>query len=650
MTIQIIDIVLFSHHGEQRVLSLRTGALNIITGSSKTGKSALIAIVDYCFGADQCAVPEGPIRRSVSWFGLRLQLPHGQAFIARRCPSPNASSSEDCFVDMGSEISIPIAANIRHTTNTKGIEALLSGWCGIMENLHEPPPGQTRRPLSATVRHAIALCFQPQDEIIQRRHLFHGTSDNFVSQAFKDTFPYFLGAVDDAFVQKREQLRRLREQLRVYERQLGEINSLRGGGVSKAAAILAQARDNGLTDEAPEEWEQIIAALGRVAALPLSQIDGTTPYGDEFARLSGERQKLIGEQRRLKDEIALARAFERDENGFSREVSEQRARLVSINIFDGQGPDHVCPLCSRELTQDSLPPTVSQIQKALEETSFRLKSVINAKPHIQKAIADVESDLANVQAALKINQMEMEAVRISDDRLQEMHDMAGKQAHVLGRISLYLESMPEIPDINALATLAAQLRGACMSLEDELSDEKVRSRIESIASVLSVRMTKWAKELYLEHSESPLRLDFKKLTIVADTADGPVPMDRMGSGENWVGYHLIAHLALHEWFVERKRPVPAMLFLDQPSQVYFPPEKDREGSLEAGTEEDRVAVTRMFKLVYDVAQALAPNLQIIVTEHADISDPWYQSSVIERWRDGKKLVPDNWPGIVRDGS
>ena len=60
--------------------------------------------------------------------------------------------------------------------------------------------------------------------------------------------------------------------------------------------------------------------------------------------------------------------------------------------------------------------------------------------------------------------------------------------------------------------------------------------------------------------------------LMADTPEGPIPMSRMGSGENWVGYHLIGHLALHKWFALQKRPVPRFLFLDQPSQVYFPPE------------------------------------------------------------------------------
>jgi len=51
MSFQIKDIVVYSHRGQRRILPLKTGELNIITGSSKTGKSALIEIMDYCLGA-----------------------------------------------------------------------------------------------------------------------------------------------------------------------------------------------------------------------------------------------------------------------------------------------------------------------------------------------------------------------------------------------------------------------------------------------------------------------------------------------------------------------------------------------------------------------------------------------------------------------
>lgn len=240
MSVQILGIVVFSHDGRVRELPLQPGRVNIVTGASKTGKSALVDIVDYCFGASQCRVPEGPIRRCVSWFGVRLQLDKGQAFFARRCPGPRAQSREDCFVELGDEVTTPAADALRQTTNTKGLVSLLSSLSGISDNIHEPPAGQTRAPISATVRHAISFCFQPQDEIIRRQQLFHGAADNFVAQSLKDVLPYFLGAVDDEYVRKREEFRRLREQLRAVDRQLSELRALGGDGISKAATLLGR--------------------------------------------------------------------------------------------------------------------------------------------------------------------------------------------------------------------------------------------------------------------------------------------------------------------------------------------------------------------------------------------------------------------------
>ena len=40
-------IIIFNKNGEKRVVPLEQG-VNIITGESKTGKSALVEIIDYC--------------------------------------------------------------------------------------------------------------------------------------------------------------------------------------------------------------------------------------------------------------------------------------------------------------------------------------------------------------------------------------------------------------------------------------------------------------------------------------------------------------------------------------------------------------------------------------------------------------------------
>jgi hypothetical protein len=645
MSIQILDLVLYAHDGQRRVVPFRDGAVNVITGASKTGKSALIDIVDYCFGASECRVPEGIIRRAVAWFGLRLKLVDGQAFVARRCPGQRSHSSEECFVEVGNEVVIPALSNLSQTTNTKGLLALLSGWSGIGDNIHEPAAGQTRAPLVAGFRHSLLFCFQPQDEIIRRQHLFHSSSDHFIAQALKDLFPFFLGAVDDEYVRKRGELRRLRDELRSYERQLAELNSLRGDGVSKAASLLAEARNVGLTDVSePVSWEETVSALKTVAATPLVTVEADLPEGSEYASLSRERSLLLDQQRRLRDEIAAVRVFEQEERGFSKEATEQRSRLRTIGIFEGEAPGHECPLCARELAEDSAKgPSVTSIQTALSEISSRLDTVTRAAPRVESALGEMEQRLSTIQKTLASNRLKMEAIRTASERIAQVQDESTRRSLILGRISLYLESLPELPDTKALEEQAQRLRSECASLEDVLSDERVQERVDSIISILGQRMTEWALGLELEHSKFPLRLDIKKLTIVADTDDGPVPMERMGSGENWVGYHLIGHLVLHEWFTKHSRPVPRILFLDQPSQVYFPPEKDIDGSLESIGDDDRQAIRRMFRLIFDTVGMLKPNFQIILTEHADLNEPWYQDAVQERWRGGLKLVPDEWP-------
>jgi hypothetical protein len=536
---------------------------------------------------------------------------------------------------------------LRQTTNTKGLVALLTGRCGIRDNVHEPPPGHTRAALSATIRHALALCFQPQDEIIRRQQLFHGSADNFVAQALKDTLPYFLGAVDDEYVRKREELRRLKDELRSCDRRLAELQALRGDGVGKAASLLAQARDAGLTTANPTSWEDTIAALQVLGATPMAGIEEGLPDGTEFGSLSTERARLRDEQRRLQDEISAVRAYAQDERGFAREATEQQARLQTIGIFDGVEPGHACPMCAQPLATPVEPPSAEDIKGTLVTLSTRLASVTQAAPQIEKAVADLEAKLQRVQGALTKNRSAMDAVRTASDRLAQVQDESTRWAHILGRIALYLESLPELPDTNALEEKAAGLRSQCAALEAELSDDHIQERIDSITSILGQQLTEWASRLELEHSKFPLRLDVKKLTVVADTVDGPVPMQRMGSGENWVGYHLIAHLALHRWFAERKRPVPRFLFLDQPSQVYFPAEKDVDGSMALVSEDDRLAVSRMLKLVFEVVEAASaggpPGMQVIITEHADVNEPWFQKAVAERWRQGKKLVPDDWP-------
>jgi hypothetical protein len=67
----------------------------VLTGASKTGKSAIIDIVDYCTGRSECNVADGVIRKHVGWYAILFQLREGQIFIARRNPELGEKTSPD---------------------------------------------------------------------------------------------------------------------------------------------------------------------------------------------------------------------------------------------------------------------------------------------------------------------------------------------------------------------------------------------------------------------------------------------------------------------------------------------------------------------------------------------------------------------------
>jgi hypothetical protein len=644
--IQIRAIVIYSHDGRQRVVPFEPGRVNIISGDSRTGKSAILGIIEYCFGASEIDVPEGKVRRNVAWFGLLLETRRGQAFVARQLPQGDGKSNEAVYVQTNTEVPIPAASALRQTTNREGLRSLLASWVGLSDYLHEPPAGQTRAPLAATISHALTFCLQSQNEIAQRRHLFHGSSDRFIAQAIKDTLPYFLGAVSDDYVAQQQQLKRVRTEIRQIERRLAEAAAIRGEGVGRADTLLAEAKAVGLTAlDDSEPWQEKINTLRAIQSTPIPS--ATTEAGEdaEFQRLSSMRSELVQEQRKLQSTLERARNFEGSSRGYSAEAREHAARLNAVTVFEHDAPGHSCPLCLQDLPDASTLPSIGDLRAAQEYIGERSGAMDSATPRIVSAIHEVESKLADVRRRIEDNRLLLTAVKRSNQRLQLATDIEARRAMVLGRISLYMENIPQMPDVSNQQTRLEQLRTQEAQLDEAVSTDIIQAKMESCLSNVNRHLSDYAERVDLEYSDSPLRLDPRALTIVADTPERPVPMREIGSGENHVGYHIVAHLALHTWFADRDRPVPAFLLLDQLSQAHFSPDAvPRDGVTKEKIDADRRAVKRLFGLIFEVVESLKGKFQVIITDHPDFTDDArFQNAVRERWRDGLKLVPDDWP-------
>ena len=231
-------------------------------------------------------------------------------------------------------------------------------------------------------------------------------------------------------------------------------------------------------------------------------------------------------------------------------------------------------------------------------------------------------------------------------RVRQIYLFAGKIEQALDNIKLV-----EDKDLQEKLRL---LQNQVIKLRNILNPAVMRQRLENSIESVSRVVEKYAKMLNLEHAEENIRLNIKDLTIEFKRTSGRTDfLWEVGSGQNWVGYHIAALLSIHEYISANKgNPVPSFLLIDQPSQVYFPESSwgsiDDAPNVSKGKDlsADIIGVQRIFSAISAFMEKIGQSFQVIVTEHAG-SITWKDAKnihVVGNWRKGADefLIPSSW--------
>ncbi|MFJ8547344.1 DUF3732 domain-containing protein [Streptomyces sp. NPDC093586] len=646
---QIRSIILYSKSGEKRVLDFRLGELNIVTGTSQTGKSALLDIVDFCLGRDEATLPISPIFNTVAWYAVILQLPDTRILAARPAPRPGAKFVTNAMLEVGNDLGVPELPDLRVNTDSTQLRQQLGRRIGIGDTRSELAPGSLLSPLSANLGHAVLLCLQNQDEVASKRSLFHRQNERGIPESLKATIPYFLGAVPEDQAALQQQLTQAKRALRRAENDLKAAQEANQGIEARLESLLGEARVHGLLPDSGVDTSDRAAVIEA-----LQQAASSRPTPDNAVEEQRRQELLLTEQssalrrqlRSLAEERQLLNDLETQAAGYSGAVARGMSRLSALNLVpDGFPGEHSCPLCGNEL--DEPDPTVADMHTTLADLRGQLDSVQTVQPRREQALREIEQTATRLREQLRGIEGALSIIAEQRNQQAGLLGQAEAQAYTRGRISAYLGQINTASDtghLQHLETKVAVAQQLVQSIEEQLDTEAADDKLTHGLSYLSGKMTGHARTLKLEHGDRLVRLDLKKLTVVADTLEGITELLRIGSGKNHVGYHVAAHLALHQYFVANSRPVPRFLMLDQPTQPYYPSDMAKQrGRLEdLALDEDRVTVTRLFELMHQVVRELAPNFQMIVSDHADLPHDWYQDSVRYNWRNGEKLIPTTW--------
>ena len=633
---QIRKLILYGKNGKVRSIPFKLGQVNIITGKSKSGKSAIGDIIEYCLGGDSCNIADGVIRENVSWYGLLLQFEEEQIFVARKNPESGQQSTSYCYVKRGKVVSMPETNEFTSNENVAGLEELLSQKVGISENLNIPSEGQSRNALTANIRHALYYCFQNQDEIAAKNFLFHRQAEDFITQSIKDTMPYFMGIINEDALEKEKERSILKRKIVIEKRRVEEKRMLQGGGIKRGTALLAEAKYVGLLsddiDIQYDSYDSVYAVLKNINEW--SPVSIKNSGMDRLSYLQTELDKCLSELSELDEDIKNAKNFAGESKGFIEEAGHQKLRLSSIGLFEKLDfrPNY-CPLCSKEI--DSPLPNVEMIKAAINNLNKNIENVEREKPKLRKYIDGLEDNRQKLREQVQRIRDEIDGIYLQNQEANQIKDLNARRAKVVGRISLWLESVEKDDGLEKREEEIKKMEERLKELDEYLDKEAIEDRKQSILSRLSIDMTEWAKQLCLEHSDNPYRLDMNKVTVVVDKEDRPVPLKQMGSGSNWVGIHLITYFALQKFFVKSHRPVPRFLFLDQPSQVYFPSELDEKKT-------DIKMVNKLYDFIIQQVSDLSGELQVIIVDHVNLDNEEFKKRIVEDWWGDNNLVPTEW--------
>ncbi|CAE6905948.1 hypothetical protein R69608_03208 [Paraburkholderia nemoris] len=141
-----------------RELELTPGKVNVITGASGTGKSAIIKALDYCLGSSDCNLPAYVRRHSVA-VGVKWCRDGDELMSCRLIPGVGKRSSDFMYVTTGRSLAIPHSVTeFEGRANVEAAKGILERAFGIGD-LGEPFSVGYQQRDRATVRHVTPYIF-----------------------------------------------------------------------------------------------------------------------------------------------------------------------------------------------------------------------------------------------------------------------------------------------------------------------------------------------------------------------------------------------------------------------------------------------------------------------------------------------------------
>lgn len=514
-----------------------------------------------------------------------------------------------------------------------------------------------KKSATPSVRSFPSLMLQHQNLIANKHAIFYRFDEKVKRDQAIDHFKILMGIVGEEYFDIAKELTEASYELRRAKLKITKDDKQREATIGKFERLLSEYKalaGKPLFDMTAEEISiKPKAALRQLEGTPFL-VDGLADdYEATVASLREKKASLVLELR-----SALGRSDLLD-----RSVEHARgigANFASLPVPRSTSLDHTfCPVCEShsDIPEDQankLTEAIDWLNGQLKLSSYARESLGQESRELKAEIKAIRLQIREVQGALKPFE-EQEAKRAEANALED----APKKTKM--RLEIEIEKfMEDVPSDSK--DMAAYWEEKVAALNELLGSYDVEVELDRLTRDINKKMKELGKGFPFEkhYRTGSLKFDLNTFDLWHEKdAFKKVFLRSMGSGANWLYSHLTLFMALHYQFATRAKDckIPPILFLDQPTQVYFPSADHGDEFVPANlrSEEnkgvdwhddlDAVAniFTQLARFCDQTKHETGVMPQIIVCDHADhlvLGEGYrYNDFVRARWRQ-RGLIAD----------
>ena len=133
-------------------------------------------------------------------------------------------------------------------------------------------------------------------------------------------------------------------------------------------------------------------------------------------------------------------------------------RLESINLYNNLEIDNskICPLCDQKLEVSI--PTALEINRSINKLKNNLKITTRERPKLREYINKLEGDKSIQKEKIVVVKNKIKSIYREKDSAKKLKELGVRKGRVIGRISLFIESVDLTDNLSELNSKIKSLK------------------------------------------------------------------------------------------------------------------------------------------------------------------------------------------------